>query len=164
MLRVYFPVVSCKEHLSKHSCQHSREEFAIHVETEKIHDTIIVEIITLSAILKILGCEEERNGKKTFHQKISEQQKNIIGGLIQRLLNQLPAYEFNTEIRSDNFGDKVTNFYQMLEQRLQMKKIYKEILSIDHTANFSDCAVITERVANFVMEYEAYCEVEEANI
>ena len=57
------------------------------MESEKIHDTLLIEIVTLANILKVLGCEETPGGKKTFHQKISEIQKNVIAGLMQRLLN-----------------------------------------------------------------------------
>jgi hypothetical protein len=57
------------------------------MEAEKIHDTILVEIITLAHMLKLLGCEETPGGKKTFHMKVTEMQKNVVSGLMQRLLN-----------------------------------------------------------------------------
>ena len=109
----------------------TNEEFAIKMEAEKIHDTILIEIVTLGHILKLLGCEETPGGKKTFHQKISETQKNIVSGLMSRLLNQLPAFELDSEVRTDDFQLKVTNFYMMLEKRLHMKRIFKDVLSID---------------------------------
>jgi hypothetical protein len=71
MHKVYFPVINCQEHMSK-GVHDTQEDFAIHMEAEKIHDTILVEIVTLAHILKLLGCEETPGGKKTFHQKISE--------------------------------------------------------------------------------------------
>jgi hypothetical protein len=86
MHKVYFPVVNCQEHMSKNVFE-SKEEFAIKMEAEKIHDTILIEIVTLAHILKLLGCEETPGGKKTFHQKISETQKSVVSGLMYRLLN-----------------------------------------------------------------------------
>lgn len=86
MHKVYFPVVNCQEHMSKNVFE-SNEEFAIKMEAEKIHDTILIEIVTLAHILKLLGCEETPGGKKTFHQKISETQKSVVSGLMYRLLN-----------------------------------------------------------------------------
>lgn len=66
MHKVYFPVVNCQEHMAKNVFE-SSEEFAIKMEAEKIHDTILIEIVTLAHILKLLGCEETPGGKKTFH-------------------------------------------------------------------------------------------------
>lgn len=86
MEKVYFPVIYCSEHMN-YAYQQNHEEYAIKVETEKIHDKLLVEIVTLQAILKILGCDDTPGSKKTFHQKISEMQKNVISGLMQRLLN-----------------------------------------------------------------------------
>jgi hypothetical protein len=86
MEKVFFPVINVQEHMNT-KVYASGEDFAIRMEAEKIHDTILVEIVTLAHILKILGCEETPGGKKTFHQKITETQKNIIAGLMQRLLN-----------------------------------------------------------------------------
>lgn len=47
MMKVYFPVVDVQEH----DQIVGREDLAIKMETEKIHDTIAVEIITLQNIL-----------------------------------------------------------------------------------------------------------------
>jgi len=71
MHKVYFPVINMQEHTSK-NIHDSHEDFAIKMEAEKIHDTLMIEIVTLANILKVLGCEETPGGKKTFHQKISE--------------------------------------------------------------------------------------------
>lgn len=71
MHKVYFPVINMQEHMCK-NVHETQEDFAIKMEAEKIHDTLLIEIITLAHILKVLGCEETPGGKKTFHQKISE--------------------------------------------------------------------------------------------
>lgn len=52
----------------------------------------------------------------------------------------------------------------MLEKRLDMKRIFKDVLGIDQTRAIEDIDVITERVANYILDYEAYCEIEEQNI
>lgn len=163
MHKVYFPVINMQEHMCK-NVHETQEDFAIKMEAEKIHDTLLIEIITLAHILKVLGCEETPGGKKTFHQKISEVQKNVVTGLMQRLLSQLPAFELDSEIRTEDFQLRVTNFYMMLEKRLHMKRIFKDVLSIDQSKSIDDIDVITERVANYILDYEAFCEIEEENI
>ena len=114
MEKVYFPVINCQEHMNMKVFE-TNEDFAIKMEAEKIHDTLLVEIITLANIMSLLGCESTPGSKKTFHQKISEMQKNVIAGLMQRLLNQLPAFELNSDIRTEDFQLRITNFYMMLE-------------------------------------------------
>jgi hypothetical protein len=42
------------------------------MEAEKIHDTILIEIVTLSHMLKLLGCEDTPGGKKSYGMRISE--------------------------------------------------------------------------------------------
>lgn len=163
MTNIYFPVINVQEHKAT-GVYDSAEEFAIKMESEKIHDTLLIEIVTLANILKVLGCEETPGGKKTFHQKISEIQKNVIAGLMQRLLNQLPAFELDSSVRTEDFQLRITNFYMMLEKRLQMKRIFKDVLSIDQSKAVEDIDVITERVANYIIDYEVYCEIEEENI
>ena len=59
---------------------------------------------------------------------------------------------------------KITNFYMMLEKRLYMKRIFKDVLSIDQSKSIEDIDVVTERVANYILDYEAFCEIEEENI
>jgi hypothetical protein len=103
MEKVFFPVINCQEHMSITVFQ-SNDDYAIKMEAEKIHDTILVEIVTLANMLKLLGCDETPGGgKKSFHMKITEMQKNVITGLIRRLFNQLPAFELNSDIRTEDF-------------------------------------------------------------
>ena len=52
----------------------------------------------------------------------------------------------------------------MLEKRLYMKRIFKDVLSIDQSKSIDDVDSITERVANYILDYEAFCEIEEENI
>lgn len=72
---------------------YGREDFAIKKETEKFHDTLAVEIITLEKMLHIAGFSQGTPDKNPFGSKLSEAERTIIGGLMKRLFNQLPAYE-----------------------------------------------------------------------
>ena len=89
MEKVYFPVITCKEHQGKHT----KEDWAIHNECTKFHDQILIQIVTIQQLLKTLGCEDTPSGKKTYRMQITEQQKMIMCGVLERLLNQIPAYE-----------------------------------------------------------------------
>jgi hypothetical protein len=62
MTNVYFPVINCQEHMAI-GVLDSKEEFAIKMEAEKIHDMILIEIVTLSNVLKVLECEEASDEK-----------------------------------------------------------------------------------------------------
>ena len=59
------------------------------VEHEKLHDTLLVELMTIQHMLQELGCYDTPGGKK--NQILTEQQRMIVGGLMKRLLNQIPA-------------------------------------------------------------------------
>ena len=45
-----------------------------------------------------------------------------------------------------------------------MKRIFIDVLNIDQSKAVDDIDVITERVANYILDYECYCEIEEENI
>lgn len=51
MEKVYFPVIDVQEH----DITYGREDYAMKKETEKFHDTIAVELITLEKMLSLLG-------------------------------------------------------------------------------------------------------------
>jgi len=54
MEKVYFPVIDCQEH----DQEYGREDYAIKKETEKLHDTLAVELITLEKMLSLLGFDQ----------------------------------------------------------------------------------------------------------
>lgn len=65
-------------------------------ETEKFHDTIAVELITLEKMLSLLGFADASSDSKTampFTTKMNEAERIIVAGLMKRLFGQLPAYE-----------------------------------------------------------------------
>jgi hypothetical protein len=84
----------------------------------------------------------------------------VLCGLLERLLNQLPAYEVDDATqRSEDFTLKVSTLYLELQKRTGIKPIFKQVLGIDHTLTYEAIDVIVERVANYIMEYNAYCEI-----
>jgi len=60
MMRVYFPVIDVQEH----DQIVGREDLAIKMETEKIHDTLAVEIITLQHILNAAAADNNPQNNK----------------------------------------------------------------------------------------------------
>jgi hypothetical protein len=92
MEKVFFPVIDVQEH----DQQYGREDYAMKKETEKFHDTIAVELVTLEKILSILGLNDSASDIKTpmpFSKNLTEAERIIVAGLMKRLFNQLPAYE-----------------------------------------------------------------------
>lgn len=73
-------------------------DFAIKLEHEKYHDMILVEIVTLQSMLKNLGYDASFStpGMGSYDEcKVSEHDRMIIGGLMKRLLNQIPVRHKN---------------------------------------------------------------------
>jgi hypothetical protein len=116
MESAYFPVIDCQEHKK----QYERLDVAIKMEHDKLTDKILVELVALQQMMHVLGLvdvdddEEEMGGtpgqfgdvksdKFAAEHKITNEQKHVIGGLMKRLLDQLPAFIPNTEIRSNDF-------------------------------------------------------------
>ena len=58
----------------------------------------------------------------------------VLCGLLERLLNQLPAYEVDDATqRSEDFTLKVSTLYLELQKRTGIKPIFKTVLGIDHS-------------------------------
>jgi len=100
-------------------------------ETEKFHDTIAVELITLEKMLSLLGFDQAGSETKTaspFTNKLSEAERIIVAGLMKRLFGQLPAYEpgrvGQERVRSTDFQVQVTNLYLLLQKRISMKSVF----------------------------------------
>ena len=84
----------------------------------------------------------------------------VMCSLLERLLNQLPAYEMDDDnTRSEDFSLKISTLYLELQKRTGIKPIFKQVLGIDHSKTYEDIDVIVARVAGFIMEYNAYCEI-----
>jgi len=87
---------------------------------------------------------------------------------MKRLFGQLPAYEpgkFGEERqRSTDFQVQVTNLYLLLQKRISLKSVFQSSLDINMNKATQDIDGITERVMNTICDYEAFCEIEEANL
>ena len=121
--------------------------------------------MTISQLLQQLGCDISKSGKKTYQQAISDPQKMIMCGLLERLLNQLPAYEMDDDTqRSEDFSLKVTTLYLELKKRTGIKPIFKQVLGINHSKTYEDIDLIVEKVAGHIMDYNSYCEIQEQDM
>ena len=67
----------------------------------------------------------------------------------------------NSTQRSDEFSLKIATLYLELQKRTGIKPIFKTVLGIDHSATYEDISVIVTRVSDFIMEYNAYCDIQE---
>lgn len=98
MEAAYFPVIDCQEHEDLYS----RDDDAIKREHEKLHDTLLVELMTIQHMLHQLGQYDTPKGSER-NNTMSEQQRMVIGGLMKRILNQIPAKIPGKKERSDDF-------------------------------------------------------------
>ena len=118
------------------------------METEKIHDTLAVEIITLQHVLNAAAADNNPQNNKYGAFTLSPVQKNIMSGLMQRLFYQLPAYEPGTigkeRQRSSDFQVQVTNFYLLLQKRISLKQVFTQSLSVNMTKQTQDIDTLTE--------------------
>ena len=89
--------------------------------------------------------------------KIGDAQKQVIGGLMKRLLNQLPAKIPNTDIRSNDFQVKISNVYLMLQKRVSMKKIFEVSMDISMRKTYEDINLMTERIMEMILDYDEFC-------
>lgn len=112
------------------------------------------------------GTPEGKNN--VFGGKMSEAERVIIAGLMKRLFGQLPAYEpgkiGEERVRSSDFQVQVTNLYLLLQKRISMKSVFQSSLDINMSKATNDIDRITEMIMNTICDYEAFCEIEEANL
>jgi hypothetical protein len=127
----------------------------------------LVELVALQQIMHILGldkdCENSENITPNTNfapgeVKITIEQKHAIGGLMKRLLNQLPAKIPNTNVRSNDFQVKISNLYLLLQKRVSMKKIFEISMDISMRKTYEDINQITERIMDIIISYDDYCE------
>lgn len=81
---------------------YSSLDFTIKMEHEKLHDMLLVELITLQGVLQKLGYDSSLNtpggGGVIENCQVNEHERMIIGGLMKRLLNQIPVKISGTNI------------------------------------------------------------------
>ena len=88
-----------------------------------------------------------------------------MASLLERLVNQMPAYQLDNDTqRTDDFSLKISTLYLELQKRTGIKPIFKTVLGIDHSKTYEDIDVIVERVAYYIMEYNAYCDIQEQDM
>jgi len=49
----------------------------------------------------------------------------------------------------------------LLEKRVTVKKIFETSLEIKKSKTFSDITMMTERIMSIILDFEAFCEVDE---
>merc|ERR1712032_903636 len=81
---------------------------------------ILVELITLQNCLKMLGYDATFSTPGGGHPqdecKVTEHDRMILGGLMKRLLNQIPVHQKGQKYTVKDFNSKMTNLYLLLDK------------------------------------------------
>lgn len=159
MDRVYFPTIDAQEHLE----MYTTSDFAIKLEHEKYHDMILVELIALQQVLKQLGYDPGLStpGQQSKDCKVTEHDRMIIGGLMKRLLNQIPVRIKGEKHTVQDFNSKMSNLYLLLRQRCSIKNAFEISLDIRTQKAQDDIDTICERILSCVMDYDDFCKAKE---
>lgn len=159
MDRVYFPTIDAHEHLE----MYTTNDFAIKLEHEKYQDMILVELITLQHTMKLLGYDAGLStpGKLKKDCLINEHDRMIIGGLMKRLLNQIPVRIKGEKHTVKDFQAKMSNLYLLLRQRCSIKNAFEVSLDIRTQKAQDDIDSICERILSCIMDYDDFCQVKE---
>lgn len=142
---------------------YTASDFAIKLEHEKYQDMILVELITLQHSLKLLGfdasivnADDEKNKCQ-----LSEHDRMILGGLMKRLLNQIPVRVKGEKYYVDDFQNKMSNLYLLLKQRTSIKNAFEVSLDIKTQKAQDDIDKICERILSCIMDYDDFCRAKE---
>lgn len=155
---VYFPKVDST--LNPRTIK--KDDVKMYNQHEKIIDSIIVELVTLQEIMKEVGQVDTSTSETPKHTYVlQDHQRHIIGGLMKRLLNQIPAKVPGTEYQSDDFEVKISNLYLMMESRVSMKKIFEVSLGVSMTTTYDEINTVCERIMGIILDYEEYCREQE---
>jgi len=160
MDKVYFPIIDAQEHLE----MYSSGDFAIKLEHEKYQDMILVELITLQHALKLLGYDASLNtpGDDLNNTcQLSEHDRMIMGGLMKRLLNQIPVRIKGEKYTVTDFHNKMSNLYLLLRQRCSIKNAFEISLDIRTQKAQDDIDAICERILSCILDYDDFCKVKE---
>lgn len=159
MDKVYFPTIDAQEHLE----MYRPSDFAIKLEHEKYHDMILVELITLQNVLKQLGYDASFStpGQNKDECNVSEHDRMIIGGLMKRLLNQIPVRQKGEKYISKDFNSKMSNLYLLLRQRTSIKNAFEMSLDIRTQKAQEDIDTICERILSCILDFDEYCRAKE---
>lgn len=159
MDKVYFPTIDAQEHLE----MYRPSDFAIKLEHEKYHDMLLVELITLQNVLQQLGYDASLStpGQHAVDCKVSEHDRMIIGGLMKRLLNQIPVRQKGEKFTVKDFNAKMSNLYLLLRQRTSIKNAFEMSLDIKTQKQIEDIDTVCERILSCILDYDDYCRAKE---
>lgn len=142
---------------------YTTSDFAIKLEHEKYHDMILVELIALQQVLKQLGYDAglATPGVQNKDCKVTEHDRMIIGGLMKRLLSQIPVRIKGQRMMVQDFNSKMSNLYLLLRQRCSIKNAFEISLDIKTQKAQDDIETITERILSCIMDYDEFCKSKE---
>lgn len=85
----------------------------------------------------------------------------IIGGLMKRLLNQIPVRQKGEKYISKDFNSKMSNLYLLLRQRTSIKNAFEMSLDIRTQKAQEDIDTICERILSCILDFDEYCRAKE---
>jgi hypothetical protein len=85
----------------------------------------------------------------------------IIGGLMKRLLNQIPVRIKGEKHTTRDFQAKMSNLYLLLRQRCSIKSAFEVSLDIRTQKAQDDIDSICERILSCIMDYDDFCQLKE---
>ena len=141
---------------------YSKEDQIIKLEHEKLHDKIMVELITLQGIMKKLGYDERNDDHTTC--MVPEHDRMVIGGLMKRLLSQIPVRIEGTNRNTNDFQYKMSNLFLLLQKRISIKNVFQISLSVDKTSEVDEIEQATSAILAMIVDYDLYCEEQELNV
>ena len=93
--------------------------------------------------------------------QVSEHDRMIIGGLMKRLLNQIPVRQKGEKYTTKDFNSKMSNLYLMLRQRASIKSAFEVSLEIDTQSAQDEIDTICDRILSCVLDYDDFCRSKE---
>ena len=108
--------------------------------------------------MKQLGFDEESIEEDPKGGKFREHTQYVIGGLMKRLLDQIPAKVPGTQYLSDDFEVQISNLYIILEKRVSLNNIYEVSLGVNMAKTQEEIIQITERIMSIILEYNDFCQ------
>ena len=85
----------------------------------------------------------------------------ILGGLMKRLLNQIPVRQKGEKYTIKDFNSKMSNLYLILRQRTSIKNAFELSLDIRTQKCQEDIDTICERILSCILDFDEYCRSKE---
>lgn len=112
---------------------------------ESIHDMLVTELICLQNI--------RVNADKHEGKIMNDFQKKVIGRLMRRTLNQIPAYKMGSKKPEKDFKVQKQNLTQLLMKRSIKNQAYNQSKGIKGSHNDTDFA---DNIFKYIDEYDTY--------